>query len=96
MIISVLVSVGSVGKIIGIHLWPERSEQGTLDWLNSISDWSELLATVCGVVTAAGAYVDDPQKIGITVAAITGTIDVIATGISVLSGELVPSPFLVA
>ena len=96
LIVSVHVSVGSVGEIIGVHLWPEQSEQGTLSWLNSISDWSELLATICGVVTATGSYVDDPEKIGITVAAITGTIDVIATGISVLGGELVPSPFLPA
>ena len=96
MIVSILESVGSFGEIIGVHLWPEKSEHGTLPWLNSLSNWSELLATTCGVVTASGAYADDPEKIGMTVAAITGTIDVLATGVSMLGGELVPSPFLPA
>ena len=96
MVVAFLVSVGSFGEIIGVHLWPEKSEHGTLPWLNSLSNWSELLATTCGVVTASGAYADDPEKIGMTVAAITGTIDVLATGVGVLGGELVSSPFLPA
>ena len=62
LVVSFLVSVGSFGEIIGVHLWPEKSEHGTLPWLNSLSDWSELLATTCGVVTASGAYADDPEK----------------------------------
>ena len=94
--VSILVSVGSFGEIIGVHLWPEKSEQGTLSWLNSISDWSELLATTCGVVTAAGSYADDPDGIGKTVAVITGPTDVVATSISLFGGELVNihGPFL--
>ena len=94
--VSFLSSVGSFGEIIGVHLVPEKGKNSTVSWLSSISDWSELLATVCGVVTAAGAWVDDPDGIGITVAVISGTTDVIATTVSLVGGELVPSPFLPA
>ena len=94
MVVSFLSSVGSFGEIIGVHLVPEKGEHSTVSWLNSLSDWSELLATVCGVVTAAGAWVDDPDGVGITVALIAGTTDVLATTVSLVGGELVPSPFL--
>lgn len=93
--VSILSSVGSVGEIIGVHLKPEKIH-GTLSWLSTISDISELFATLCGVVTSTGSYVDDKDGKAKVVAACTGVGDAMFTLTSVIGGVLVPSPFLTA
>ena len=95
LVVSILSSVGSFGEIIGVHLKPEKIH-GTLSWLSTISDYSELFATSCGVVTSTGSYVDDKDGKAKTVATFTAVGDVIWTTISVIGGELVPSHFLPA
>ena len=93
LVVSVLVSVGSFGEVIGVHLVPDAGEHTNVSTLSSISDYTELVATTCGVVTAIGSSVGGKGKI---VAMASGTFDGIFTLISVIGGELVPSPFVTA
>ena len=89
--VSVFVSVGTFGEVIGLHLVPDADEHSNVSTLRNISDYVELLATTCGIVTSLGAFVGGE---GLKVAVAAGTCDAILTTISVFGGELVPSPFL--
>lgn len=91
--VSVLISVGTFGEVIGLHLVPDADENSNVSTLRNISDYVELLATTCGVVTSIGSFVGGE---GLKVAVAAGTCDTIFTLISVVGGELVPSLFLTA
>ncbi|KAL8823007.1 MAG: hypothetical protein Q9191_006270, partial [Dirinaria sp. TL-2023a] len=80
--VSVLVSVGSYGEVIGVHLVPESGEQTTTFTVSSISDYTELVATTCGVVTALGSFAGGQGKV---VAMASGTFDGIFTVLSLIS-----------
>ena len=89
--VSVFVSIGSFGEVIGLHLVPDADEHSNVSTLRNISDYVELMATTCGIVTSLGAFVGGE---GLKVAVAAGTCDSILTTISVFGGALVPSPFL--
>ena len=87
--VSVFVSIGTFGEVIGLHLVPDADEHSNVSTLRNISDYVELMATTCGIVTSLGAFVGGE---GLKVAVAAGTCDAILTTISVFGGELVPSP----
>lgn len=80
--ISVLVSVGSFGEIIGVHLVPDGG--GQAGSLGTTSDCIELGSTTFGLVTAFGAFAGGHGRI---VAMAAGTFDGILTLLSLINGK---------
>ncbi|KAL8835441.1 MAG: hypothetical protein Q9170_003318 [Blastenia crenularia] len=82
LVVSVLVSVGSYGEVIGVHLVPDAGEHTNVSTLSSVSDYTELAGTTCGLVTAFGSFAGGQGKV---VAMATGTFDGIFTLVSLIT-----------